>query len=103
MAISASYEKKVEAKLYVHVQGDEPIEATEEDLAKFGYFKVAVEDKAEAAEEAEATAPRSEFDFTPFLQAGVRFGSKAVKAAGVVKDVTVTIIKDKVNDSKNTK
>lgn len=99
MAISASYEKKVEAKLYVHVQGDEPVEATDEDLAKFGYFKVVLEEKEEGAEEAET--PRKEFDPTPLLQAGARLGAQAFKVAGVVKNVTVTIIKDKVNETKN--
>ena len=97
MPISASYEKKVEAKLYVHVAGDEPVEATEEDLAKFGYFKVIIEEQPTV----DAEAPRKEFDPKPLLEAGARFGAKAFKTAGVVKDVTVTIIRDKVNESKN--
>jgi hypothetical protein len=96
MPISAAYERTVPAKLYVHIEGETPFEASEADLINFGYIKVEPEPQ-EIPEQAQEG-----FDPTPLLRAGAKFGAKALKAVNVAKDVTTTIVREKMNDKSNT-
>jgi len=96
MPISAAYERTVPAKLYVHIEGEAPFEASEADLINFGYVKT----EPEPQEIPETT--QEGFDPTPLLRAGAKFGARALKVVNVAKDVTTTIVRDKVNEKNNT-
>jgi len=105
MPISAAYQREVSAKLYVHVEGEEPFEATDADLLNFGYVKIDLDqEKLEEEPRIKAVpeATKSEFDAKPFIEAGLRFGGRAAKAAKIAKDVTVTVVRDKVNEANKT-
>lgn len=96
MPISAAYERTVPAKLYVHIEGETPFEASEADLINFGYVK------AEPEPQEIPESVQEGFDPTPLLRAGAKFGARALKAVNVAKDVTTTIVRDKINEKNNT-
>jgi hypothetical protein len=107
MAISATYNRPRKASLYVHLEGEAPFEATDQDLADFGYVKLSdVRDEEFAAEEAVLDADevpaksQSEFDPKPILDAGARIGLRAFKVARTVGGVASSVVKDQLKETK---
>lgn len=92
-SVSASYERSVPAKLFVHIEGEAPFEASPADLANFGYVKI---EREEPKTEGESTG----FTVDGLLSTGAKVGKTAVDVATTVGKVGVAVVRERIKENK---